>query len=142
MLHIITTLHDSLAYLVKDDPVRPEIPLQARVSENSEIFVWLESGEPGAVVCVKYTQAIPSAVSELDLIKEATVATFYTIWSYKKGCGQTLIRNAQQHIAENKPYIKRFVTLSPKTEMARAFHHKNGAFTLRENPDTVNYEYC
>jgi hypothetical protein len=25
--------------------------------------------------------------------------------------------------------------------MARKFHHKNGAITLRENEDTVNYEY-
>jgi hypothetical protein len=33
------------------------------------------------------------------------------------------------------------VTLSPKTEMARKFHLKNGAEVFRENPDTVNYLY-
>jgi hypothetical protein len=33
------------------------------------------------------------------------------------------------------------VTLSPKTEMARRFHHKNGATTYRENADSVNYQY-
>jgi len=31
--------------------------------------------------------------------------------------------------------------LSPPTEMARRFHHKNGAVTLRTNEETVNYEY-
>jgi hypothetical protein len=33
------------------------------------------------------------------------------------------------------------VTLSPKTEMARKFHTSNGAKTLKENDETVNYEY-
>ena len=44
-------------------------------------------------------------------------------------------------IETNKPEVKTFVTLSPKTEMARRFHHKNGAETYRENADTVNYLY-
>jgi hypothetical protein len=33
------------------------------------------------------------------------------------------------------------VTLSPKTEMARRFHLKNGASELRENSNTINYIY-
>jgi hypothetical protein len=33
------------------------------------------------------------------------------------------------------------VTLSPKTEMARRFHLKNGAIIFRENIETINYEY-
>jgi hypothetical protein len=44
-------------------------------------------------------------------------------------------------IKERFPTVTRFVTLSPKTEMARRFHHKNGATTLRENSESVNYEY-
>ncbi len=47
----------------------------------------------------------------------------------------------KERIKENKQSIKRWVTLSPKTEMARVFHHKNGAFTLQENLETINYEY-
>jgi hypothetical protein len=31
--------------------------------------------------------------------------------------------------------------LSPKTEMARKFHLKNGARELRENINTINYIY-
>lgn len=141
MLYSIPNLQDPLTHLIKDDPVRPEIALQARLSDRAEIFVWLEQGQPGAVTCVKYTPDVPSTVSELDLALEPTVAVFYTIWSYQKGCGQRLIRSAQQHIAQHRPYITRYVTLSPKTEMARCFHHRNGAVTLRENTETVNYEY-
>ena len=37
--------------------------------------------------------------------------------------------------------LKRFVTLSPKTELAKRFHLKNGAIVYRENDETVNYEY-
>jgi len=40
-----------------------------------------------------------------------------------------------------KPWLKRFVTLSPKTEMAHNFHIKNGAFVFRKNRQSVNYEY-
>jgi hypothetical protein len=50
----------------------------------------------------------------------------------------------EETVAEIKkqfPNVTRFVTLSPKTEMARRFHTKNGAITLRENEETVNYEY-
>jgi hypothetical protein len=49
---------------------------------------------------------------------------------------------SSDEVKETKPEIKRFVTLSPKTEMAKNFHHKNGAITYRENQESVNYEYC
>ena len=35
----------------------------------------------------------------------------------------------------------RYVTLSPKTEMARKFHLRNGATLLKENEFTFNFEY-
>ena len=44
-------------------------------------------------------------------------------------------------IEDNNPEITEFVTYSPKTEMARKFHLKNGASTYRENEDSVNYKY-
>jgi hypothetical protein len=70
-----------------------------------------------------------------------TTAIFYTIWSYAPGAGVELLRQTVSHIRAQFPTITRFVTLSPKTEMARRFHTKNGAVTFRENLDTVNYEY-
>jgi len=33
------------------------------------------------------------------------------------------------------------ITMSPKTDMARDFHIRNGATVLRINRTTVNYEY-
>jgi len=70
-----------------------------------------------------------------------TTAIFYTIWSYAPGAGVELLRETVAQIIAQFPTIERFVTLSPKTEMARRFHHKNGATTFRENEDTINYEY-
>jgi len=144
MLHVIKDLQDELLALIKDDPVRPEIAAEQRVDHRSEIFVLKDdqTNEPLAVTCVKFLAAIPETVEDLSQIStETTTAVFYTIWSYAQGAGRRLIQEAQQDIKEKKPEIKTFVTLSPKTEMARKFHHKNGAVTYRENSDTVNYLY-
>jgi hypothetical protein len=40
-----------------------------------------------------------------------------------------------------RPEVTTYVTLSPKTEMARKFHLKNGAEVFQENETTVNYLY-
>jgi hypothetical protein len=143
MLHIINNLQDEFLKLIKDDPVRPEIPAEQRVNENSKIYVLEnEQGEPLAVTCVKFLSEIPSTVDELAKVAVKTnTAVFYTIWSYAAGAGRQLIEEAQAQIKEETPEVDVFVTLSPKTEMARRFHHKNGAETYRENPDTVNYLY-
>lgn len=144
MLHIIKDLQDELLALIKDDPVRPEIGVEQRVNSVSEIFVLKDDDDqPLAVTCVKFLAAIPETVDDLSQIPtEATTAVFYTIWSYAQGAGRRLIEEAQQDIKQKKPEIKTFVTLSPKTEMARRFHHKNGAVTYRENADSVNYLYA
>jgi hypothetical protein len=68
-------------------------------------------------------------------------AVFYTIWSYASGAGRRLIEEAQAEIRRDNPEVMTYVTLSPKTEMARKFHLKNGAEVFRENSDTVNYLY-
>ena len=86
MLHTITTLDDPLLALIKDDPVRPDIPLEFRVSEDARVFVLLADDEyalPQAVVCVAYKSSVPRNVVELAQIslEPATVAVFYTIWS-------------------------------------------------------------
>jgi hypothetical protein len=75
------------------------------------------------------------------LPQSATVAVFYTIWSYRPGAGRRLIIAARRWIEENRQDIKEFVTLSPPTEMARIFHLRNGAGVFRVNHDTVNYVY-
>jgi hypothetical protein len=143
MLHIINNLQDEFLRLIKDDPVRPEIPAEQRVNSNSQIFVLKnDQNEPLAVTCVKFLADIPESVTDLaDAVVNTNTAVFYTIWSYAAGAGRELIEQARTQIEQEHPEVKTFVTLSPKTEMARKFHHKNGDTTYRENADSINYLY-
>ena len=144
-LYRITTILDPLIALLADDPVRPEIPAEFRVTDNSEIFVLRDddSAAAMAVVCCAYRTVIPSTVHELAALPETetSVAVFYTIWSYTPGAGRRLIVSAREWIQTNRHNITKFVTLSPTTDMARVFHLRNGAEVFRVNPDTVNYLY-
>ena len=142
MLHTITTITEEIVKLLKDDPVRPEIPVTERVNSNSRIYMLKDGDRTCAVTCVKFLNAVPAAVDDLtEVVTTATTAVFYTIWSYAAGAGRELIVEAQKSIKQEFPGIKTYVTLSPKTEMARRFHLKNGAGIYRENSDTVNYIY-
>ena len=142
MLHTITQLTEEIVKLLKDDPVRPEIPADRRVNQNSRIYMLKDGDQPQAITCVKFLETVPAAVEDLvDSVNSATTAVFYTIWSYTAGAGRDLIVEAQRSIEAEFPGIQTYVTLSPKTEMARRFHLKNGARELRENPDTINYIY-
>ena len=143
MLYIIDSLNDPMIDYIKDDPVRPEIPKEFRVSDTSEIFAIVENGRPKAMVCVAYRDFIPKDCDELmEKPSNPNVAVFYTIWSYESGAGRDLIVNARNELPKRKPQISKFVTLSPQTEMARKFHLKNGATIFRENASSVNYEYA
>jgi len=144
MLHIIRDLQDQLLDLIKDDPVRPELAREFRVNETSKIFVLKDddTNEPLAVTCVKFLGQIPESVEDLSRAAlQTNTAVFYTIWSYARGAGRRLIEEARAEIQRDRPEVDVYVTLSPKTEMAREFHLKNGAEVFRENPDTVNYLY-
>jgi len=140
MLSIITDPQDPLLDYVKDDPVRPEISREFRVAKSRFVSA-LVDGTPRAMVCVNLLDRVPTAVSELGEAEDPTTAVFYTIWSYVPGAGVELLRATVAAIQEMFPTVTRFVTLSPKTEMARRFHLKNGAIVLQDNSDTVNYEY-
>jgi hypothetical protein len=144
-LHVIQTLADPLLNLLADDPVRPEIPAEFRVSDTSEIFVLQDEQtlEPQAVVCVAYRSLVPGNVLELAAMPtdDTHVAVFYTIWSYKPRAGRKLIQQTRAWINRNRKNITEFVTLSPPTDMARKFHLLNGAEVFRINTETVNYLY-
>lgn len=143
MLYFIKDLSHKLLAFIKDDPVRPEIPADFRVSEGRMIAALAEKDDdPEAMVCVSFHDFIPENVEGLAKTSQVpTTAIFYTIWSYKSGKGAELLVEAVKSIQEKYPSVNRFVTLSPKTNMARRFHLKNGAIVFRENEDTVNYEY-
>lgn len=138
----IHSLDHPLAQHLKDDPVRPDIPHEIRVKDNAEVLALQVDEVLSAMVCVKYADHIPSSVDELlEQSMNPSVAVFYTIWSYAAGAGRDMILEARKYIEGTNPNIKDFVTYSPKTEMAKRFHLKNGAYTYRENEDSVNYKY-
>lgn len=141
MIRFVTQPTDPLLEYVKDDPVRPDISAEFRVTNNRFISALIEE-KPQAIVCVSLHNFVPSAVQELELTTlDADTAIFYTIWSYAPGAGAELLRETVASIKRQYPQVKNFVTLSPKTEMARRFHLKNGARVMRENAETINYEY-
>ena len=143
MLEFIKDISHALLSFIKDDPVRPEIPTDFRVSDGRVVAALTdEEQNPEAMVCVSFHDFVPESVDGLkQTSKVPTTAIFYTIWSYKSGKGQELLFRAVKGIQEQYPSVTRFVTLSPKTNTARRFHLKNGAIILRENVDTTNYEY-
>jgi hypothetical protein len=142
MLTIITNPTHQLLQFIKDDPVRPDIPAEFRVSNGRAVVALAQEDKPSAMVCVSFHDFVPESVQDLEKVTEVpTTAVFYTIWSYKPGAGRELLVQAVEDIKKSHPSVKRFVTLSPKTEMAKRFHLKNGASIFRENSDTVNYEY-
>jgi hypothetical protein len=143
MLQFIKDLSHTLLEFIKDDPVRPEISKDFRVSDGRMVAALTdEAQQPEAMVCVSFHDFVPENVEGLNKTAQVpTTAIFYTIWSYKSGKGQELLFRAVKGIQEQYPSVTRFVTLSPKTNMARRFHLKNGAIILRENIETVNYEY-
>lgn len=143
MLYFIKDLSHKLLAFIKDDPVRPEIPADFRVSEGRMIAALAEKDDdPEAMVCVSFHDFVPAGVDDLKNVAQVpTTAVFYTIWSYKAGKGRDLLIQAVKGIQEQYPSVTRFVTLSPKTEIARRFHLKNGAMVFRENLESINYEY-
>ena len=141
MLHLIRDYADRFFSFLTEDPVRPTIPTEQRVGSNRAIFVLHEEDRVDAITCVSYQNRVPEREAELFQPGDPDIAVFYTIWSYRQGAGRELILNSVDRICQDHPYIKRFVTLSPKTDMARKFHLRNGAKICQENQDTINYEY-
>ena len=141
MLKLINT-DWSLGY-VKDDPVRPHLPMTWRITDGREVYL-LENDDASvgrAVVCVAYTKGVAITEEELNNTEDPDTAMFYTVWSYEKGAGREIIFNTAEVIKRDKPHIKRFCTLSPLTEMAEKFHLRNGAKFLRKGETCQNFEY-
>ena len=86
MLHTITTLADPLLALIKDDPVRPDIPLEFRVSDHCCVYVLLddEYNKPQAVVCVARKSSVPKDVLELAHVDLEVTHPEQADDSYKK----------------------------------------------------------
>ena len=141
---MLKLLNDSweLGY-VKDDPVRPYLPAAWRTTDGREVYCLqdFDVGVARAVVCVAYTNGVAITEEELNRTDNPDTAMFYTVWSYEKGAGREIIFSTVEVIKRDKPYIKRFVTLSPLTEIAERFHLRNGAKFLRRGDTCQNFEY-
>lgn len=141
-LHHIRELTDPLVRIVKDDPVRPHIPLEQRINEAAEILILKAGDEILAATCMQWLKDIPENEQDLiDMDKDHNVAVFYTIWSYSPGAGASLLQEAAKWLKSEFSELKAIVTLSPQTEMAKRFHMKNGATVHRQNLNSVNYQY-
>ena len=89
MLTFIKDLTDKLLDFIKDDPVRPEISKDFRVSDGRMVAALVEEESPTAMVCVSFHDFVPQDVNDLNTTAQVpTTAVFYTIWSYKAGKGK------------------------------------------------------
>ena len=119
---------------IKDDPVR-DVSYAFRTSQGRCIYTI-----PGkAVVCIANTFKCPIDMEQLEIYSLSAAdefTIFYTVWSYEKGYGRLILNELLQLLQ-----TKRYVTLSPKTDMAKNFHLRNGAKLLAENKTSYNFEY-
>jgi hypothetical protein len=142
-LYQVTELDDYFTKFIKDDPVRPNIPIEQRVNEYASIFALVDDDRiPMAMTCVQWLKDIPTEEEHLKTFEKGfDTAVFYTIWSYRPGYGADVLRLTARHILKYYPATKTLITLSPKTEMAKKFHLKNGAKIYQENETSINFLY-
>ena len=128
--------------LITEDPVRPHIPFEKRVGGGRSVVVLENNDKIDAIVCYALCTDVPITEQEMFELSdpEGTVCVAYTVWSYSKGSGRTIINQLRDN-AEALPDLNRLVTLSPLTEMAERFHISNGAKLLRKGESCQNFEY-
>jgi len=142
MLFHYTKIDENVLRVVGQDPVRPHIPVDNRIGSNHYIAGMGDMADPDCVVCYSILDYVPQSEEEL-FYTDCTIhdiACLYTIWSVRKGAARKLVFEMLNYLKREHD-IKRIVTLSPLTDMAKKFHLNNGAFLYRENEHTINYEY-
>ena len=126
------------------DPVRPYLGVTFKTRPGRKVF-GLKNGSGGydAFCCVAIASDVPWDITSLsDLTcKDGVICVPYTVWSLRRGAGKAIINALLEYIKSSKESIKRVVTLSPKTEMARKFHLRNGATEISTHVVTANFEY-
>ncbi len=131
---------------VSEDPVRPELTLGWRITNGRKIYGLQYENNIEAIICIAYTNDVPTSVRELDMMselaylkKDEKVAIAYTVWSRKRGAGKEIVNKMISYAKDRG--INRVVTLSPLTPMATHFHISNGAKQIGINDNTQNFEY-
>ena len=132
---------------VSEDPVRPELDLEWRLSSERKIYGLKYKDDIEGIICIAYTNEVPITVREMDYMSQVAcqdgqsgkIAIAYTVWSRKRGAGREIIQKVLEYAKAQG--IERVVTLSPLTPMATHFHIKNGAKQISINDTTQNFEY-
>jgi hypothetical protein len=132
---------------VNEDPVRPELDVDWRTSYGRKIYGLKHKNEIEGIICIAYTNDVPSSVKELDLMsqnahfkEDADTAIAYTVWSRKRGAGKEIIGKVSEMMKQSTN-VQNLVTLSPLTPMAAHFHIRNGAKQIAINSTTQNFKY-
>lgn len=132
---------------VTEDPVRPELNVEWRTSYGRKIYGLKYNNEIEGIICIAYTNDIPTSTKELDLMSQnaylqnnSNTAVAYTVWSRKRGAGKEIIGKVGE-MMRNLEKIETLVTLSPLTPMATHFHIRNGAKQIAINSTTQNFKY-
>jgi hypothetical protein len=126
-----------------EDPVRPELSTDFRVSVGRKVFALVDNNNfYAAFLCLARTTDVPHNTDSLSRLshKNGAIAVPYTVWSYQAGAGKEIVSRVVS-MAKADSSIERVVTLSPITRMAKRFHIKNNAKEYRENPTSINFEY-
>lgn len=142
MLQVIKGIDSRVSGLFADDPVRPEISAEFRCNwPYSCVFVLGQVSEPLAVLCCSFKESVPSSMDQLLYSSSVgSNAIFYSVWSYNRGSGRSVIKLAQDWIRKNCS-VTGFYTYSPVGQQVRNFHLGLGASVFRENFDSINYSY-
>ena len=131
-----------------NDPVRPDLPLNWRVAHDRNVY-YLESNYfnnrtnkvVDAVLCVAHLEGIPINEDELMAMSSGPFVCFYSVWSNRRGAGREILFDVLDLKKSDSKRKNRYITMSPKTEMAKKFHLSNGAILIQENLETYNFEY-
>ncbi len=143
-----------------EDPVRPNISGNFRATGHREMFALYKDDMPAlealskanstldlafldarSVLCAAYCKDIPINEKELLRSQEGSNVIFYTVWSRSgRQSGRKIIFDVWDLLKEREKYT-RYITMSPKTEIAKRFHLNNGAVLIAENEETYNFEY-
>ena len=126
------------------DPVRPELGVSFKTGEGRQVFgLRTPEGDYVSFCCVARTTDVPKDIMTLSEYTSTSGDIYipYTVWSNRRGAGKRIINAILEHLRENDVGVNRVVTLSPRTEMARNFHLRNGAEEIAVNVVTANFEY-
>ncbi len=86
------------------DTVRPELDMAYRLNKGREVYKYLNEDEIVAVVCVAYTNKIPTTIESLHSLSKyhAKIVVPYTVWSLKGGFGATIIFSLIDHLKKER----------------------------------------